>query len=235
MTWTLRQQLSHAKNYSKHFTKINLLNCHKILYTHFTNKETDRDRSRSQVMWAAESVFKPRQSGPRIHTLNHMIHVQIHNHITIDIYWINFIKHIWSYLILMITPGIRGTGDFKDAKWPKITHRPWWQLCSIKKKISKDYYNFSRSNPEVGGRGRPQRNLTTTLFPIIFALITITIINKYLLDAYLRKGIVLGSLAPVKTGDRHRLTLKWWKMQWTNTPEDQEASGTVVRWLSLGD
>ena len=27
MTWTLRQQLLHAKNYSKHFTKINLLSC----------------------------------------------------------------------------------------------------------------------------------------------------------------------------------------------------------------
>lgn len=59
----------------------------------------------------------------------------------------------------------------------------------------------------MGGRGRPQRNLTTTLFPVLFALIATTIINKYLLDAYLRKGIVLGSLAPVKTGDRHRLTL----------------------------
>lgn len=78
-----------------------------------------------------------------------------------------------------------------------------------KEKTSKDYYNFSCSDLEVEGRGRPQRNLMTALFPILFALITITIINKYLLDAYLRKGIVLGSLAPVKTGDRHRLTLKW--------------------------
>ena len=166
MTWTLRQQLSHAKNYSKHFTKINLLNCHKILYTHFTNKETDRDRSRSQVMWAAESVFKPRQSGPRIHTLNHMIHVQIHNHITIDIYWINFIKHIWSYLILMITPGIRGTGDFKDAKWPKITHRPWWQLCSIKKKSPKTTITFPVQIQRLGVGG----GLNGILLPLYFQL-----------------------------------------------------------------